>query len=350
LVPHKGNNEQAPIFIIDAGARGGIQHQWISSPYPVAILGFEPDEDECRSLNKGLRKGKGGDQTPTIRYFPYALDKERGRRKLYLYRDRRLSSFFHPNMDALKYFPLDTLLMPDAFAVDAEVIVECVSLDECRRNEGIPEVDFIKLDTQGSELGILQGGSETLSQAFGVAVEVAFVAIYEGQPLFSDVDTFLRERGFSLFDLNRHWWKRDVPPSVQSRGQMIFADALYLRDIASSGCDRSGSFWHTVSTKSAKLVKTVVIASLLGYSDYGMNLLDLYRERKLIDERTYDSWRSSYITVHGEWKPDKPSLWQRGLRMMYERFSHALGLPADREQFEVFNARFYDNDESKDYR
>jgi len=350
-VTHNINDRQSPIVIVDVGARGGIQQQWLSSPYPIMILGFEPDEDECRRLNENLRTVQTGVH-PTRRYFPIALGREKGSRKLYLYKDRRLSSFFPPNINLLRYFPLDRLLMPDAFSVEAEVMVECISLDEFCREEEISDIDFIKVDTQGSELEILQGGSEALSQTFGVAVEVEFAPIYEGQPLFADVDIFLREKGFSLFDLNRHWWKRDVPSCVASRGQMIFADVLYLRDVPWSSCDQSDPFWHVLSAQPTKLVKTIVLASLLGYSDYATNLLDFYRQRQLIDEKTYEAWRSSYIVVQSEQEPHKLSIWQKALHriIMSRRLSNVLGLPTDHQQLDALNTRFYDNDESKDYR
>ena len=346
-VPHNIDNQQSPIVIVDVGARGGVDQRWLSSPYPVMILGFEPDEDECRRLNEDLPTVQTGVH-PAIRYFPVALGRERGNRKLYLYKDRRLSSIFPPNMNLLRYFPLDKLLVPDAFSVEAEVMVECISLDEFCRKEEIPDIDFIKVDTQGSELEILQGGSKVLSQTFGVAVEVEFVPIYEGQPLFADVDVFLREKGFSLFDLNRHWWKRDVPSHVASRGQMVFADVLYLRDVPWSSCDQSDPFWHVLSTQPAKLAKTIVLASLLGYSDYAMNLLDFYRQRQLISERTYEVWRSSYIIVQSEQTPHKLSIWQRALQRI--SMSRVLGFPVARQKLNALNTRFYDNDESKDYR
>ena len=172
--------------------------------------------------------------------------------------------------------------------------------------------------------------------------------IYEGQPLFADVDIFLREKGFSLFDLDRHWWKRDVPSYVASRGQMIFADILYLRDIPWGSCDQSDSFWQVWSTQPRKLVKTVVLASLLGYSDYAVNLLDFYRQRQLIDESTYGDWRSSYVIVQSERKPHKLSFWQKAIQRI--SMSRVLGFPVARQKLNALNTRFYDNDESKDYR
>ena len=42
--------------------------------------------------------------------------------------------------------------------------VETVTLDNQLQGNSIEDVDFLKIDTQGSELSILQGAKETLSK------------------------------------------------------------------------------------------------------------------------------------------------------------------------------------------
>lgn len=88
--------------------------------------------------------------------------------------------------------------------------------------------------------------------------------MYEGQPLFADVDSFLRARGFDLFDLNRVYWRRPVRPSA-GRGQLVFADALYFRSAGSiEGAASAG----------ARLARAVLAAVAYGYLDYARALLD----------------------------------------------------------------------------
>ena len=66
--------------------------------------------------------------------------------------------------------------------------------------------DFVKLDTQGTELYILEGMQHTLKRAiFGVEVEVEFIEMYKNQPLFNEVDIFMRKLGFHLFDLKKYF-------------------------------------------------------------------------------------------------------------------------------------------------
>ena len=95
-----------------------------------------------------------------------------------------------------------------------------------------PHVDFLKIDTQGHELKILRGACQTLRQVVALEVEVLFGPLYEGQAMFREVDHLLTECGFTLFRLRRSEWVRR--PYAQrphlSAGQLVFGDALYLKD------------------------------------------------------------------------------------------------------------------------
>jgi FkbM family methyltransferase len=339
-----------PIVVMDIGARSGIQSFWTSSPYPIKVIGFEPDEEECRLLNNELLSSEHPKDAPTVTYYPVALGRERAKRKLYLYKDRRLSSFFLPNLSLLNHFPLDQLLMPEAFSIDAEVAVDCVPLDEFCPREEINDVDFIKIDTQGSEMEILQGGPETLRKTFAVAIEVEFAPIYEKQPLFADVDSFLRGQGFSMFDLSRFWWKRSVPPEIDSRGQMIFADAIYLRDLWNR--EASHYFWQALVEEPERIERAIVIASLLGFSDYGLDLLDYHLSRQYIDKHRYEAWRARYIHIRKGPKSLRTSLFARLMRRIIPNhaFWEKLTRLVERRRAQLLNERFYDSDESGSYR
>lgn len=56
---------------------------------------------------------------------------------------------------------------------------------------------LVKIDVQGAELGVLKG-CDRLETADFVYVELSFVELYEGQPLFQEVADYLASRGFSL--------------------------------------------------------------------------------------------------------------------------------------------------------
>ena len=114
---------------------------------------------------------------------------------------------------------------------DCEIFdLPMVTLDFLVKKHRLQHIDFIKIDTQGHELSILKGGVDYLDNVIGLEIEVEFSPLYRGQPLFGDVDSFVRGYGFELFDIKRYFWKRkDAVDTVGQKGQLVFGDALYLK-------------------------------------------------------------------------------------------------------------------------
>ena len=56
---------------------------------------------------------------------------------------------------------------------------------------------MLKIDVQGAELAVLRGIAN-LDRIDFVYVELSFVELYEGQPLYADVQRELTARGFAL--------------------------------------------------------------------------------------------------------------------------------------------------------
>jgi FkbM family methyltransferase len=94
--------------------------------------------------------------------------------------------------------------------------VQQVPLDE----EIDAEIDILKLDLQGYELEALRGCEKLFARIKIITIEVEFVTLYEEQPLFADIDIFLRARGFYLLNLYDLYTHPD--------GQLTAGDAIYL--------------------------------------------------------------------------------------------------------------------------
>lgn len=127
------------------------------------------------------------------------------------------------------------------FDETGRVSVETLRIDEVPSLHNIPAPSFLKLDVQGYELAILKGASETLSTSVvGLRVECYFRRMYKEQPLFSEVEAFLRKFGFvPLGFVEMHEWRRDTlskPPIPgaselkHSRGQLIHGDVVFMRE------------------------------------------------------------------------------------------------------------------------
>ncbi len=140
-----------------------------------------------------------------------------------------------------------------------------ITLDEFIAERGIERVHAIKLDTQGSELQVLKGAEKALKGCIFLIVEVEFNALYECQPLFCDVDRFLRDRGFVLWRFNSlgHYSTGQIggephsmligsdPGGLHSlafpNGQLFAADALYVKEEATPINDKGMPFSEAVA-------------------------------------------------------------------------------------------------------
>ena len=107
-------------------------------------------------------------------------------------------------------------------------------LDDIQSDLG--EVDFVKLDVQGGELDVIQGGQAVFSQALVVQTEVEFVPLYKNQPLFAEIDQAMRQLGFE-FHRFLGLSGRTMKPLVvvanpfQPVSQHLWSDAVYVRDM-----------------------------------------------------------------------------------------------------------------------
>lgn len=247
---------QRPLVLADVGARGGLKRNWLAAEQHLRVIGFEPDEQEYARLS--------GQSHPSRTFFHAALHSRREPVRLYVAKDHGLSSIFPPNREFVDAFPdaerFDTVEVRD---------VQADTLDNLLASRQMTDVDFIKADTQGSELFVLQGAARALeSSVFGVEVEAEFAPVYREQPLFGDVDAFLRGRGLFLFDLRPVRWKRAVGRDTGGPyGQVVWADALYLKSIPALGSMVAA---HPRDLARSKILRAISVALLYGYVDYAL--------------------------------------------------------------------------------
>jgi FkbM family methyltransferase len=98
------------------------------------------------------------------------------------------------------------------------VQVETVTLDEL---VGDRHVSILKLDVQGGELAVINGGHEALQHTDCVLVEVLFVEHYQGDTTFPGIHAAMTEQSFQLIDISR--------PFRDGDGPALWADACYAR-------------------------------------------------------------------------------------------------------------------------
>lgn len=210
--------------LLDIGARGGSL-PWLSFFAPFSTYyGCEPDAAAAAGLSHLLQSKNPWRKCVVI---SEAMGSKPGPAKLYLTRHPGFSSVLPPNMSAVRDFGLE-----DEFAVEDTIDVPMITMQEAALKYDFGDVGFVKLDTQGSELDILKSGVELLRDPVqGVFVEVEFRQFYQNQPLFSDVEKFLRKTGFDLISLDTVTRRRTTTGLRlgYSRRELTWAHALFLK-------------------------------------------------------------------------------------------------------------------------
>lgn len=79
------------------------------------------------------------------------------------------------------------------------IVVKATTLDLLFKDK---KFDFVKIDTQGSEIEILKGGVELIKNASVILLECPFAGNYnKGSPSFSDYIQYMDSIGFTVFDI-----------------------------------------------------------------------------------------------------------------------------------------------------
>lgn len=261
--------------VLDVGARGGSPPLLRSVAPILNVVGFEPDADEGNRLQE--QGSKGSPAFRSLSYLPWGLGETDGQHLLHLCRSPGGSSFYEPNHALLQRFP-----DADRFDVMTTRLVPVRSLDSLMRDPAVQmpkSIDWIKIDTQGSELDILRGAKQALAdQVIAIEVEVEFAQLYESQPMFRDVDAWLAACGFTLFKLRRQEWVRCsyARQPQMSAGQLVFGDALYLKD----PLDARRS-WMPRDGRQAEAL--ILLAVLYDLHDFARELLSMPQFSTLLD-------------------------------------------------------------------
>ncbi len=207
--------------IIEAGARDCKESVLFSQAYPHAeIYAFECNSETlpaCRARAKGrihLIEKALSDKTGMVAFYP--IDTERtvagtdgspGASSMFKLRLAVSGSSIKTRIK----FMLGRL---HEIYYQREVMVDSLTLEGFMKKEHIDTIDILWLDAQGSELSILRGLGERIRDVLYIHTEVEFDEMYQGQPLFKEVDAFLLSHGFRFLEFTDR--------------SKSFGDALYI--------------------------------------------------------------------------------------------------------------------------
>lgn len=212
------------VSIVDIGASflgEKPPYQPLMQAGTARLIGFEPNAAECEKLRQLY-------PAPSL-FLPHFVG-DGSAATFYETNWAATGSLYKPNRALVSAFQN----LHELMTLVAEHPVQTRRLDDI---EEIGDVDFVKLDAQGAGLPVLRGGERVLKSVSVVQVEVEFLELYEGEPLFADVDRYLRSQGFvfhTFLGFGSRCFKPLLAGGNPNRGinQMLWSDAVYVRDWA----------------------------------------------------------------------------------------------------------------------
>jgi FkbM family methyltransferase len=197
--------------VLDIGANTGQFAEFIINIIPKASLyAFEPLESEYSRLNINLGRN------PRFKAFNIGLGDINGSTDFFISSASPSSSLLQMENIQKKLYPLTAEL--------TKCVIKISRLDDFidKCNFQIKPNLLIKMDVQGAENKVIDGGTRTFNKAKIVLSEVNYFSYYRGQPLFKDIIDLLSDLDFVYCGVFEQF-------NNQKDNLPLFADAYFVK-------------------------------------------------------------------------------------------------------------------------
>ncbi len=209
--------------VLDAGGRYGLHPTWKPFRGELFYALFEPDPEEAARLRDKYRTRRS-----EIEVLALALAQHSGTLDIRFFQNRAMSS------SAVR-LPISALFAGER-AAEVEIVetasVPATTIDTYCTERSL-QADFLKLDTEGTELEILRGAEHQLNSGIlGVRAEVNFERTFLGKELFGTIHEFMLDRDFQLLNLDyegRGEYQSEFARIDGRYGILASSDAVWLR-------------------------------------------------------------------------------------------------------------------------
>jgi FkbM family methyltransferase len=254
------------INVVDVGANpidGTPPYKGLLDRTHINLVGFEPQKEALSKLN--TKKG------PNETYLPYAVG-DGTKKTLYLCQAEGMTSTLEPNFELLNRFQG----YPEWAKVKQKLVVDTYRLDDITE---VPPIDWLKIDIQGGELAVFKNADEKLKNCLVIQTEVNFIPLYKDQPLFAEIDQWMRAHGFMLHTLLEQRIRLFAPMVINNQvhqgiNQLTTADAVYVR-----------SFESLSKMDDSAIIKLACIMhEAYGSYDYAFSLFDFIKDKNKFEK------------------------------------------------------------------
>jgi len=188
------------LVILDIGACEALDAIRYSNMFPNArVFAFEPLPANITKIKANLKKY----DKANIVVIQEAMNNTQGTATFFVSSGHpdnlpKSDSWDYGNKSSSLLAPHETKEAHPWLKFEEEIEVPTNTLENICKQFQIESIDLIHMDVQGAELMVLEGAKELLDQIKLIWLEVEAVELYKGQPIKSDVETFMHAHGFKL--------------------------------------------------------------------------------------------------------------------------------------------------------
>jgi len=216
-----------PFGFTDVGSVGGAHPLILPVASRTRCTCFEPDPASHTALAE-FYAGKSPFADLVI--HDCALAEKDEMRRLHVTKSAVNTSLLEPDPAFASRYGVAGLAVTHTIDIRTRSLDGALARD---RKEKGHVAELIKLDCQGAEYDILLGAEEILNrECVALICESEFAEMYRGQRTFSEVDLFLRKKGFVLYGLEPHFVSaRNLDRRLcETEERLLWVDALYFKD------------------------------------------------------------------------------------------------------------------------
>jgi len=199
-------------IILDIGGGIGASLKLFTENFPDRkIMVFEPVTENFKAIKERFPS------FTNIEFIKHAVGNENIEKQINI-AGRPTSSSLLP----LSADPVSDVFNESNLGKTGIETITMVKLDDfLAKNQD--EIGIMKIDVQGYELDVLKGAETTLKRTDIVVLEANNHEGYIGSAKYYDIDRYLRERNFTLYD---------ILPSIVDNGKLKEWDMIYMNNSA----------------------------------------------------------------------------------------------------------------------
>ncbi len=203
----KNTSSKSQSIILDVGGGQATTARIFSKHYPhLPIYVFEPIKSNFKAIEQSL------DRTENWKLINKAVGSTVGTSVINIAQRVTASSLLELNTD-----DLDENTYKTALKLQNTEEIQITTLDIEASKDTIVEV--LKLDVQGFELEVLKGATTVLPRTKIIVLEINNHQGFKNGPTYYEIDAFLREHNFELYN---------IYPGFRDRNKLMDWDSIYV--------------------------------------------------------------------------------------------------------------------------